>query len=416
MAQDLTGQPNDVRAALDRCTVLRFIDVNRNKAIIDQYITSLGHVIQSSSYYDGDAVTPRCYAFVSGGKLKLFVMGISGPQQGQLVWNWYTGPHGGVNPFGLGFAQVTPQEAAAVVFQQVLTVQHPWTELHAVGYSWGGVVAQQVLALFAGAISPQTFRGLTTVGSPKPFVIPDSGLQQWTAIYSWFNEDDAVPLVPPDITGLQRFLAGLSVGQGRRLASFQRWESGISITQTGLIVPNPTPTANPVPQATQVGNWLAQTEAGLQTPHSLPVYVARLTLAVSQIPVPASVINVPAQPQPTHSVSNTMVNRQSVGFQQTVFTDASRQNSQPVIVPSNNVFFAARTGKIWYVYFGGVQIAMAPKKRRARALANLGNAWLRKLQNEAVVNIQDLQAQFAAYLSAASDPLGGFTPVMNIQP
>jgi hypothetical protein len=416
MAAELVTQPNDVRGALARCNVLRVMQNNRNKAQIDAYITSLGLTIQSSRYFDGDAVTPQCYAFVSEGTLKVFVSGVSTAAMGQLIWNFYTGPHGAVNVFGAGFSQITPQQAAASVFTNVVNGQFPWSAIHATGYSWGGVVMQQLLALLAGAISPQTFSGLTTIGSPKPFVQPDQGLQQWTSIYSWFNEDDAVPLIPPDITTLQRMLAGLSVGQGRRLASFQRWESGISITQTGLIIPSPTPTANPIPQATQVGNWLAQTEAGIQTPHSIPVYVARLTLAVANTPVPQAVINVPSQPGLSHSVTATAVARQQVGFQQTVFTDATRQNSTPVVVPSSNVFFAARTGRIWYVYFGGVQIAMAPKKRRARALANLGNAWLRKLQNEAVVNAADLSSQFTSYLQAASDPLGGFEPVMNVTP
>ena len=98
---------------------------------------------------------------------------------------------------------------------------------------------------------------------------------------------------------------------------------------------------------------------------------------------------------------------------QTQFSDATRQNAQPVNIPDAQLFVAVKTGRVWYVTFGGIVIASAPHKRRARALAREGNAWLRRLQNEAVVYTNDLGSQFLAYLEVASDPASGFTPTIN---
>lgn len=414
--KELILATNDVRGALARVQALNFLDTFQDKVSMDSFIRGNGFIITKSNYFPGSVLAPRCYACTTTtGEMLVFITGVVDEVMGRSVWDWYTAQPPLASLLG-GWNPLTPKVSSRAVWIDIIQGLSVQPKTFVSGYSWGGVVGDSLL----GNISVFPFGALeynlTTFGSPKPHVQPDYPVLGWSQQNAWFNSDDAVPLIPPTITGLQRFMAGLSSTQGNRLASFLRSPYGLSISLTGIVSANPVPADNPIPQATQVGNWLAQTQAGLTNPHTLSVYEARLTVAVSLLPASRSVINVPFQPQPTPSHGVGHVVQQASQFQQTVFNDGTRQNATPVAIPSGNVFFAARTGRIWYVYFGTVQIAMAPKKRRARALANLGNAFVRKLQNEAVVNADDLGAQFVAYLAAASDPNGGFVPVMNTTP
>lgn len=403
----------DVRGAYQRVIMLRSLKYDRVKSILDLRMADDGWTVEFSRFYAGDELTPRCYAArATTGDVFIFVDGIDTDRQGQGVWNWYTG--NSAFQFSPLF-QYTPDGAASNVYNAVLAGVNVPTNFWACGYSWGGVVASRMIPSLIRLSPGFGPTNLVAIGSPKPTNEPSSGPSQWNTVSMWGNNDDAVPLIPPDITTFQRVLGGLSAGQGQRLASFGVWPGRNLIRLDGSVIPFSGPEATGVPAVQQVGTWLQQQGSNTLTPHSLDTYRARLELAVSRLPPRSSIVfgsngrghNPIPQVQEVLRLQGEVV--------QTIFTDGSRQNALPVIVPDKEAFKAVKRGKTWCVQFGDTLIAYAPHRRRARGLARVGNEFLRRLQNEAVVQADDLAARWVQYLGDAVDSGNGFQPAMNVQ-
>jgi hypothetical protein len=159
--------------------------------------------------------------------------------------------------------------------------------------------------------------------------------------------------------------------------------------------------------------WLANQDIGVDSGHSIQVYAARLrTMVPLQPALPLAVIRNPPMPRHPQPAAREIV-QHAAAVAGTIVSVARQQMEGPLIIPTQNLFIAVRVGKIWRVRFGGVDVAIAPFRRRARGLALAGNNFLRRLQREAVVSPEDLAIQFTAYLAAASDPESGFRPQLN---
>jgi len=89
------------------------------------------------------------------------------------------------------------------------------------------------------------------------------------------------------------------------------------------------------------------------------------------------------------------------------------QNTIPVSIPTGQTFTAFRNEGIWMIAFGDSIVAIAPTKRRARALARLGNEFLRRLLVQAVVDPDVMETQLAAWLTSAQDPTSGIVPTLQ---
>jgi len=344
----------------------------------------------------------------------LFVDGINTAAQGQAIWNYYCGSYPGGNQ--LADQYLWYENAANEVVTNTLVGINSPTLFSVTGYSAGGPVGVRTLTRWLRPFPSNLVAWITAIGCPKSEYSGQPIIGVFNDFAHWQNTDDPVPLIPPSLPNLDRFFMGISIGQGRRLASFDPWPRGIGITLTSNLVPSQTPNVSVQPPGTQIGVWLQEQTAGIENAHSISVYRSRLELAVSRLP--ASQTNIPGDGGIGGGGTIDMgeVRRSHSEFTQTIFNDATRQNAQPVNIPNAYIFTTTRIGKIYYVLFNGKIVAIAPYKRRARGMARIGNDLLRRLQNEAVVNPDEMINQLRVFMNAASDPAGGFTPIMNIQP
>jgi hypothetical protein len=404
--------PNDLQGAAARADMLWHLQNDRRKEFLDQFVEADGVSLEWSNFFGGNATCPLCYAAITNLRVGLvFVSGVTSVTQGNGVWNSYLG-----HPLGIGTTDAHPwfDSAAAFLANQVLPRVRSVRKIYFVGHSAGGPICYR-LPLLLNPVKPSTMEyWLAAFGSPKPFIPPKADIQGFDLAYNWMLSDDPVALIPPTITGLERFLGGLSATQGRRLVRFHPWQSGASVSLQGEVQPRNTPSDNPTSQATQVGVWLADTTAGRETPHSIGVYRSRLASAVVRYTPTQAIVPLSPPSPPDPPVTLLRVRRMTDIAAQTIFSAAARQNGEFVFLPPQLAFSVKRVGKIFTVYFGDEPVAQAPFKRRARGLARAGNDFCRRLQNEGVVFNQAFLAQFSQYLVAASDPTSGFRPTMNL--
>jgi hypothetical protein len=343
----------------------------------------------------------------------VFISGVKTQAAGEGVWNGYTGTG---TPFSIGpYDNDYLVGIATDLFNRLSPFISRRRNVWIVGYSAGGVVGE-ILRRLILASAPDTVISLTGVGSPKFQKDIDVRQGQGDETYLITCDDDPVPLIPPSVSVWDRVMAGLNYWQGERIQHFKPWPSGTNIDPTGGFTGGASPARLPTPPLTAIGSWLNQANQGVLTVHSIEVYQARISLATGTMSAPPATAPV-APPAFNPAPATVAVIRGAITTsQQTIFTDGNRQNANPVVIPDDRLFTARRRGKVWRVYFGDVEIATAPKRKRALALKNEGNAFIRRLQNEAIVNADALAQCWSDYLAVASDPTSGFVPALNTEP
>jgi hypothetical protein len=343
----------------------------------------------------------------------VFIDGITTQAQGVGIWNGYID-----SPLLTASLQLNAwfTSAAFQIWTQLNSQIDSRPTIFISGYSAGGAIAV-ALALSIRLNWPNTRIVIIAFGAPRiitgttlernPLTMPNLQFAHF------MNSDDPVSLIPPNPTFFRRVVAGLSVGASLRLSQHREYPNGTNVTQTFTFRPGNSPVDLPTPAENAIAGWMLAQADGLQTPHSIDTYVARLNAAVPN-PTSQPILAPreqgvpqawPIKPQGARQLINEAV--------QTAFADSTRQNAVPVNIPAPQLFQKVRQGNLWSVTFRGVTVALAPRKKRAAALARIGNAFLRRLQNEAVVNVDDLGQEFLGYLDDASNPESGFQPQMN---
>jgi len=416
MANELDTDANNSQGAIARLRML--IAVRQGGPLPPPDPPTVFNQIQGTypfkdEYVQGQNAYPSYYYALKTGKLYVFIDGVQTQRQGQAIWDGYIGPTFPNNALLTNPWFVSAAATIAAKFQPLV-----WNELIISGWSAGGAIAWHLAKVARELYGAQTIR-VIAFGAPQAMGTGPSSLTPQNAQSPdnchWMNSDDPVPFIPPNPGNWQRIMAGLSVVQGSRLATFRGYPNGVNIRQTLTVQEGGMPLDNTAPALSAIGAWLESQAAGTTNPHSLVVYKARLQ-AIFPTPVTAPVLAPVHSPQPPPQPVPQAAIRQAIAANvQLAFTDGARQNAQQAIISDDRLFVRVKVGKMWIVTFGGVQIAIAPRKKRAAALANLGNAFLRKLQNEAVVNADDLGQQFLNYLLAAQDPGSGIVPTMNTQ-
>jgi hypothetical protein len=406
----LLASGRDVRAALLRaqgCSALRY---SQSKEAMDYLVEQDGWTIADSGYQPASAVQSRAYyCLTADRRLFLFIDGCNTAADGQAVWDAYCGNIAGSGEVFNSYFSFRGQQLRSLVGGQSQVCQ----SMTVVGYSSGGPVGFWAIKYITDVFSGPLPNELISFGSPKAAERVDYNIVPVGQYSTWFLADDPVPLIPPLISTWPRIMAGLSLWQGQRLDLFRGLPGGIMVGLSGQVTPATMPPSSALLPTAQIGNWIYQTEQGIETPHAITVYVARLMLAVQALGGGQSIERA-SEPVPHETPTPVREIRAAIASTvQTQFTDASRQNAQPVIIPDGEAFTTQRKGKVWYVLFRGTPVAVAPRKRRAHGLANDGNAWLRRLQNEGQVYTQDLGNEIVQYLADASNPLGAFQPIMN---
>ena len=283
------------------------------------------------------------------------------------------------------------------------------------GYSMGGAIAPWLRKLRIGngwfGDSPQVI----SIGAPRPANTNDChAMVQNGPIWRWFSPGDPIPYVPMRASESAAFAlyAGRfnSINYGR----FTHAGNGLEARENAPPVEEFLPTGIAPISATNLANWwMAFMTGGQFTPHTLERFISLIPF--TSVPVPfVRTHNDVVEPIETGSRRHTDAAVDRVGLQ--IATLERQQMAIPVRIPMERVFRAVRMGRVWGVYFGDVLICVRPGKRVARHIARSANEFIDRLQNAAVVNPDALVSQMTAYLAAASDPLGGFEPVMQINP
>lgn len=416
----LDASPNDLRAAVAKANVLTTLGRTQAELAIRHVIESYGWTISDYRISPGGRYDPYIsgvpfYIFVNQSFMFIFIGGVLSPEIGRLVWDGYTGE---ATPFQ--GEPVAPENTYFGTMAEQIDAVIPrvwWTSrsIYFVTHSAGAGVARLLMRRNLGVIPAESRVELTAFGAPKLRGWSAEGLGAFTDFTCWINSNDPVPEIPPRPTTWERIMSGLSAIQGRRISMFAHNPGGVNLMQDGSLRPSNIPLELPSPPITAIGEWLAASAHGMASPHSIETYYARLTasLALRGPGTPVAAQD-NANPRPEIPSRQRLVRIQD-DLVATMFSDLSREQRGTVILPPQNTFTVQRFGRVYWVYFGGVPVMAAPFRRRARGLARVANDLLRRMQRQAFVDLSAFVPSLEEYLRAASDPEGGFSPVMNTE-
>jgi hypothetical protein len=409
------AQTNDPRAAGWRLHALTYLGHPLQTELMDQLLESDGWVLDYSGSYSvgmgAGSVGINMYCALSGGDMFMFLGGLTDDRGARNVWDGYIGSR-----FSSSTDEPNPvflsamQSALSVI---PLPVNILTERLHVVGYSAGGAVAILMPALQT-AFEFRPRMHITTFGSPRPAGRRVVDLNSGQDICRWFNSDDVVPWIPPELSNWTFYWTyGYNFNQVARVNSYWQGHGGVEIALDGTLTTRGSPSQVDLNLVRAMETWMAAAAANRENSHSLTAYIGRIRAAVSQLPSEGYTPDTSAGGTGGGGESPREIER-ILSQQQTIFTAGhGTGGSGAVTIPTAQQFRAFRKGRVWYVSFGDRIIAGGFKKRGARQLANRGNSMLRSLQNRGAVQPEALAEQWRLYLEAATDPASGFDPQLN---
>lgn len=360
----------------------------------------------------GEEATPVLPRWVSCNIGSKFFVLIDGSTTFQQVANQIAGyldsnGESNLQPFSLAIqnacnsliATLAPKDLGPIAFRY-----------HA-GYSFGGAIAEYLSYQYARNGFPQALTEVSSYGAPRTSG-PDIAVAIRTnqRIQRWMTDTDPVPLYPPRPLDYPVLLALISLEQARRLSSFVHPSGGTSLKENGMVEAADIPPRASFSPIGGLANWLFSLETDGSNSHSIGEYDRRLVLAsgalAPSVQVPSSV------PERPTSTDRRQVNRAERATVEAIASQARTQNAPTVIIPAQLDIVASRVGSVWGVYFAGQQICVCGSKRAARATARTARSFLKELQHQVVVEPSTLVQQLTNFLAVASDPSGGFSPVM----
>lgn len=280
------------------------------------------------------------------------------------------------------------------------------------GHSLGGAIGLDAMRRFRQRGIPALTQ-CVTFGAPRggPGVYADRFKD--TSICRWMAADDPVPCLPPR-TGQNRlydFL--LSATERANENRYCQPEGGVLVDASGNTSSADVPSFSSLDFNLNLAAWLVALEFDLASPHSTSSYLTRLTFAEAKLP--------PANPSAntSHRVERANAStpaeaREAARRTEAQMREMMREGLSPVVrIPKPKAFTAQREGPVWIVLLRGSVFAIAPTRRRARRIANIGNQWLTKIQVVARMDSGALLGAFESYLTDAQDEHGGFKPVMK---
>jgi hypothetical protein len=157
--------------------------------------------------------------------------------------------------------------------------------------------------------------------------------------------------------------------------------------------------------------WLYELDIGASAGHYITTYMERLTTA-------AKVALAKGQLHLARTESADRFGRRAVAAAERQYANSvtaleRRQNERPVLIPAARLFHAVWRSGTWFVEYGSQVIAACGTRRAARRLARRANELLADMQARAAVDPQAFLQSLSSYLDIATDPAGGFQPVMN---
>jgi len=313
---------------------------------------------------------------------------------------------------GPGVRNAHIEGAAQAFVEEMRALGYLTQDVMIVGHSQGGAIAHAMMRNIFLRRDVQRIRGVT-FGAPK--TAGGSGYAGITEdrLCRWMTPDDPVPLLPPQSIPAA-VLGGLGDPRAARRMTFFVQPAGGRLIASGPPVATPgiIPPTAVLPAIGNFAGWLAGIESA-SVPHRIATYVSYLAAYNARYPRPAQQRPDGGRQEPVNPTPSREVNRQQREFVQNVFRAGHEQNAGIARAPKPVLFYAQRTGRIWNVYLNGQVVAVGPTKKRARGLARIGNALLKRLQRQAFVDPANLLAQVGAVVEMMSDPAGEFRPALR---
>jgi hypothetical protein len=400
-------------SALGRVRVLKNLSFGLAKDSIDFVFTQWQGAPRWSFLGSTTPTHPLYYVCIFGDDVHYFVAGISTQVQAQGIWDGYL--REGPAPYGRDDNAWYAYAAQEIADNVRLRQPNASGRIYFHGHSAGGAICFYLRKIVRASINFDT-PTIVTFGAPKATRQRAPGVLGDQTETRFFNSDDPVPLIPPDVRR-SAWWVGVPTARGlARASDFVIRQSGLELGIASTVRAWDEPSIAALTPVASVSAWLTSVQQDQLSPHSLDVYEGRLLGAIARQPVipPATIRGLPVpRPDPVPIAEAVRIVRSATAG---VIAIAERQSQIQVNIPPDRLFRAVRENGIWVCKFGDVIIASGPQKKRARAFAFSGNEFLRRLQRQGIVNTPDLANQFMLYLASASDPTSGFTPQLQTMP
>lgn len=308
-----------------------------------------------------------------------------------------------------------------------------------VGHSLGGAVGIAIGAV-RNALGVPGRVVVVNFGTPKPGTVTIRNMLGGVQVARWMCDDDPVPLVLPTFTQAPAVMSLYNPGQLTTVGQIVQTQGGLQIDGNYQVTSETLPQTAIINPTTSLATWLYSLDSGAQNPHQIDEYVRRLAgvLNIQQAAeANAPIVNTPpvhvAQEQPLalelqsglvdpgspmgvpETLTRAQVNRELKDYRAV----APGGRGIGIIVeelPSSLIFQKVKANGVWVVTFGGVPFAVAPRRKRAGALARAGNDFIRRLLIEESVDSTAMCLRWIDFCNAAVDPTSGIVPLLNSSP
>jgi len=410
MPSILDEPSNNVRLALLHCQNLRQLRSLSPKGNIDAILEPLLRDGFTSSYDAGNLVNLAWYI---GGNRERKVVYIDGcrtnSQAVELISN-YSDARGGT-AFTVQNQYLIDQAARILASYTSGHWQEPGY-LDFVGYSAGGAVAQILMWRYI-QLQSTVRRKLITFGAPRAQPTRQRDELARSSVTRWMVDADPIPLVPPRLGDVPTLINLLSPVQTVQYGNFVHTEGGISVAQNGVTTPATLPPVASIDPGNSLASWYFSEENAASNPHALTTYFSYLNAAVAALPRPDEQSVEQGDDENPQQERQRDVTRRQRQVAAAIANAGHAQNSPSQVIPQETLMIPIRIGRVWYVSFNGDIICTAPIEKRARAIARAGNAFLRALPRQALVDPVALSQQLTNWLGMAQDPTFGFVPQIN---
>lgn len=282
------------------------------------------------------------------------------------------------------------------------------------GYSLGGAVCFELNYQIkqAWAVVPNIW----TAGAPRPGGRMISDAAPAFHVRRYMAPGDPIPLIPPRLVDLPQAPNIFGILNLLGFEWFVHPAGGLLLSATGATPNNgEVPPTATVVSVTAFPAFLLGQVTGVNTPHALTNYLNLFTLWNNTIGLRPPANPAGARAEQVVVVGRNLVQQAERKAAQAIFAQGVAQDAPALVIPPALAFKAQRNGLIWNVLLGGNIVAIGPRKKKARALANAGNAMLKRLSRQAVVDPVSIVAQFSQYIADAQNPVSGIVPQINVR-
>ena len=366
--------------------------------------------VPNRTFKESDANGPAWYAFHYNNVGYVVIDGATTLTQIQRLVDGYTG---NLNAFVNEPTNDYLNAAARNIVQRLvdfnLTGVAGW---RVVGYSLGGAIAPLLNFNFLNDMPRPVPMDVLTFGAPRSCAVTLRRLVNARAnVVRMMMPGDPIPLCPPRTAEFVPLPAVIGVRAALRWQQFLHCGGGCVLNTIAPATPDDVPPDGVIGMATNLASWMWSLMSGSITEHSIIRYEGRLDsyAAIERLrPVPE--VSPPEQPGDMNRQHTQRAQAQG----EAVLVHREQQLTRlPTVIPPNDKFKHERVGKVHLVTFRGKVIATGTRKRKAMGVANDLNDMLKRLQTTGLVDPPALIQSLQTYLDEATDPAGGFVPVMS---